>query len=336
MALRYTSPKDRHPVAYVCIPNGLGATMVILAKIQDLLTSNGYAVLTFDRLGVGFSDDNRTNQSPKPLDLVRECNFVMDSVTSNDTKWILLGPSMGSIIAQCYIATYPEKVVGFLNMDGVPYPFANQRKIFQYASYVYNIYTYIIWTGILRPSIGFALDAKTTKMFVSKSFSLEITKAQLNQSRFFGNIGLEMITMMDCCDFTSLAWGDLSILKLSKEDQLTLCQTKPNESVEINEETYERQVVNIRSISEYGSDWESPENVQTVVARLKSIQKNEGSFTYQTSPINFISDHNLIDYPEPGVLEKVWPNLVVTVMSARNHDFGSVAANSFYNNEVSL
>jgi hypothetical protein len=34
-------------------------------------------------------------------------------------------------------------------------------------------------------------------------------------------------------------------------------------------------------------------------------------------------------------LSVVWKNLVVRVMSARNHDFGSSFANSFYNQDVS-
>jgi hypothetical protein len=35
-------------------------------------------------------------------------------------------------------------------------------------------------------------------------------------------------------------------------------------------------------------------------------------------------------------LPEVWKRLVVRVMSARNHDFGSSFANSFYNQDVSF
>lgn len=220
LALRFSLPQGQYrdkPKAYVCIPNGLGATMVILGKLQDMLTDHGFAVLTFDRLGVGFTDDNPSGLSPTVLDTVRECDYVMSSVIPNqDVKWIMVGPSMGSTVAQCYIATYPEKVVGFLNMDGVAYPFHNQRKLFNFAAKIYKFYPMIIWTGILRPFIAIA-SKQSAKMFVSRTFPLDVARAQLNQARFFSNIALEMKTMMDGCEFASIAWGSLNIAKFDPQ-----------------------------------------------------------------------------------------------------------------------
>lgn len=213
MAVRFTAPIDQEPKAYICIPNGLGATIVILSKMQDQLVDRGFAILTFDRLGVGFSDDNPTGKSPSAADIIRECNFAMNSVAPVNTKWIMIGPSMGSTIAQCYIASYPEKVIGFLNLDGLPYPFAKERRHFELAGKLYRIYPWIIWTGILRPFIGMAV-MKSSKVFTSKSFDASVAKAQLNQSRFFSNIATEMKTMMDCCDMAARAWGPVNILDL--------------------------------------------------------------------------------------------------------------------------
>ena len=101
-------------------------------------------------------------------------------------------------------------------MDGVPHPFITVKPLFQKAANIYKIYKYVIWTGIMRPCIGMALK-DMGKLFVSRTFSIDYGKAQLNQSRFFVNIGIEMMTMMDCCEFASQAWGRLSMLKLTPD-----------------------------------------------------------------------------------------------------------------------
>lgn len=108
----------------ICIPNGLGATIVTISILHEELVKEGYTVLSYDRLGVGFSDANTTNIVPTAEDVVNEMNYVMNSLLPDETGWILIGPSMGSIVAQCYMATYPEKVKGFVNVDGLPYPFS--------------------------------------------------------------------------------------------------------------------------------------------------------------------------------------------------------------------
>jgi len=97
----------------------------------------------------------------------------------------------------------------------VAYTFHDQRKLFNYAAMIYKFYPMIIWTGILRPFIGMAAK-QASKMFVSRTFSLEVARAQLNQSRFFYNIATEMKTMMDGCEFASIAWGSLNIANLDK------------------------------------------------------------------------------------------------------------------------
>ncbi len=214
MVCRYTARSDFNPdLPPVCLPNGLGATLVLISPWQEELVRKGYRVLSFDRLGVGFSDDNPTGQSPTAADVVREMDYAMNHFLPAHTKWILVGGSMGSIVAQCYISVFPQKVVGFLNMDGLPYPFIKFKSQFISAGGLYKIYTYIIWTGILRPFIGMSVGPME-KHLVSDAFPAKFVKAQLNQSRFFGNIGIEMATMMHLCEFGATAWGALDLLKM--------------------------------------------------------------------------------------------------------------------------
>ena len=241
----FSQPSTPSKYPPVCVPNGLGASAVLISKMQESLVSAGFAVLSFDRFGVGLSDENTSNTPPTASDVVREMDFVMNhfmtsisgsinskssgdtnansiatadtSTPSGNTKWILLGPSKGSIVAQCYIAAHPDKVVGFLNMDGLPYPFIQQRGLFAWAGFVYKIYASIIWTGILRPFIHMS-KKDIERMFGSELFPVEVGIAQINQRRFFANVALEMHTMMDCCAMAERAWGAQSLLRLPADD----------------------------------------------------------------------------------------------------------------------
>lgn len=213
----YSEPTAPSQYPPVCIPNGLGATAVLISQMQEALVDHGFAVLSFDRLGVGLSDENTSGIAPTASDIVKEMNFVMNYVQPSDKKWILLGPSMGSIVAQCYMSVYPDKVEGFLNMDGLPYPFLKFNNSFMWAAFIYRIYASFVWTGILRPFIGMALKSND-KMFACRLFPLSIAIAQMNQRRFFANVAYEMSSMMDCCEMTAVAWGKQNILKLKKSD----------------------------------------------------------------------------------------------------------------------
>jgi pimeloyl-ACP methyl ester carboxylesterase len=209
----FSTPETESCFPPVCIPNGLGANAVLISKLQEALVAAGFTVLSFDRFGVGLSDENVSGSFPTASDVVAEMEYVMSAVLPGEQKWILLGPSMGSIVAQCYIAQHPHKIVGFLNMDGLPYPFIQQKSAFAWAGFIYKMYAAIVWTGILRPCIGMA-SKDIERMFGSRSFSLWLILALINQRRFFGNIALEMSTMMDCCAMAERAWGPQSLLKL--------------------------------------------------------------------------------------------------------------------------
>ena len=98
-------------------------------------------------------------------------------------------------------------------MNRVPYPFIIAKKNFEFASWLYKMYTYVIWTGIFRPFISQGLKSME-KGIKCEDFPIDVMYAQLNQTRFFRNIGLEMITMMELCEFGTVAWGIQDINKL--------------------------------------------------------------------------------------------------------------------------
>jgi len=325
--LRYTEPSEPSRFPPVCIPNGLGATMVAISNIHEALVMEGFRVLSFDRLGVGFSDANTTGISPTAQDVVQELDFVMNSVLPSKTEWILLGPSMGSIIGQCYVATYPAKVVGFLNMDGLPFPFKKFRSSFMGAAKIYKVYTYVIWTGIFRPFIGMLLSKPDMKWVISSAFGIEIMQAQMNRTSFYSNLAVEMETMMSCCEYAATGWGRDNILLLDQENLQALTRAEPSESVSIVPPTSPtanayRVITVDRSSSEIGENWATQEQVQQALSKLGNIVADK---EIQVSLLSNQTD---------PTLSRRWKNLVVRVMSGRNHDFGNPMANSFYTQEM--
>lgn len=342
LVLRYTEPANFDPsIPPVCLPNGLGATMVVVSPWHEELVRRGFRVLSFDRLGVGFSEDNPSQRSPTATDVIREMDFVMNSVLPADSKWILVGGSMGSTVAQCYISAFPQKIAGFLNMDGLPYPFIKFKAQFMQASTIYKIYTYIIWTGILRPFIAMGVSS-IEKHVISDAFSVKFVRAQLNQSRFFGNIAIELPTMMDLCEFASAAWGPLNLLSLDAEILEAMIRAPPNESVHIDENNGSRLTGLARSESEKGTDWVTTEEVDRAVAKMKSLVSNYGAVETSIDPYsgtNRAADEaETVSVPARVVsvpnLPEIWKKLPIRVMSGRNHDFGNSMMNSFYNDEV--
>jgi pimeloyl-ACP methyl ester carboxylesterase len=100
-----------HPV---CIPNGLGATLVTISALHERLVALGFAVLSYDRAGVGMSEARSEAGHAGAEEVVSDMRAVMEHACPGAT-WLLVGPSMGSIVAQCYVAQHPASVVGVLN-----------------------------------------------------------------------------------------------------------------------------------------------------------------------------------------------------------------------------
>lgn len=369
----FMEPNEPSPYPPICIPNGLGATAVLIAPMQEALVKHGFRVLSYDRLGVGLSDENKAKRFPSAMDVVKEMDFVMESVLPGE-KWLLLGPSMGSIVAQCYIAHHSEKVLGMLNMDGLPYPFLKMRTSFVWAAFIYRVYASIMWTGVLRPFIGASLKSSAW-MFASNSFPLSVAIAQINQTNFFGNVALEMLTMMDCCEMADAAWGSLSVLRLPAEHLESLVRAPPNVSIEFvpapkgspsssssssiaGGKNELRQVTLFRSPSEKGSEWATDYKVQQTVAFMRSQLSKELSSAIITTSVtggsntddstdSAVVNRSAVELQQPllqsdteativhkSLLGNIWPRLVVRVMSGRNHDFGNAVANSFYSQEM--
>ncbi|KAF0682533.1 Aste57867_25331 [Aphanomyces stellatus] len=302
LAVRFTrsSSSRHHPP--VCIPNGLGASMMTISPIHEELVKRGYSVLSYDRLGVGLSDRNVSRVPPTADDVVRDMDIVMASVgLPAATKWILLGPSMGSIVAQYYIAKFPTKVVGFVNMDGFPYPFSQRRTKFEQAGHIYRAYAAIIWTGVMRPFIGFGIHAMRDRL-ESAAFSIDVVCAEVNQPNFFGNLALEMHTMVDLAEKVTVAWGTQSCLELAPRDLHTLVFTTPtavadvidnNVYVDMNDDGHARDLV-----PNYGSV--SPAESAAAIEDLLARQP--------------LSD-----------LARTWRELHVAVMSGRNFEGAATA-----------
>ena len=100
---------------------GKGETLVLLhgflgsskywSKLQPLLTNSGYRVITIDLLGFG--------NAPKPRNAnyhyEDHVNHVHDSIKSlNLHSFVLIGHSMGALVASRYTLTYPENVVSLV------------------------------------------------------------------------------------------------------------------------------------------------------------------------------------------------------------------------------
>ncbi|KAF0757273.1 hypothetical protein AaE_004320 [Aphanomyces astaci] len=198
LAVRFT-PSTNTSLPPVCIPNGLGASMTTISPLHEELAKRGYAVLSYDRLGVGLSDRNITGVPPSADDVVKDMDFILSAVLPQSTKWLVVGPSMGSIVGQYFVATYPSRVVAFLNMDGFPYPFCRRRTKFILAGYIYKAYASIIWTGVMRPFISMGIQAWRSRL-ESAAFSIDVVCAETNQTNFFRNLAFEMNTMIDLAD----------------------------------------------------------------------------------------------------------------------------------------
>jgi hypothetical protein len=370
VALRFTGPscgddqKKRYPI---CIPNGLGATMVTISILHEALVNEGYTVLSFDRLGVGFSDPNLTNTIPTAEDVINEMNYVMDSVLPGEKQWILIGPSMGSIVSQCYMAAYPEKVKGFVNVDGLPYPFAKVKDSFLKASRIYKVYSYLIWTGLFRPFIGPFLRNPEMKWLSSTAFPINFAIAQMNQSNFYHNLSLEMVTMILCCEYVVPRWGKWNLLQMTEEQIQQISQATPFENIETDltktpkEGIIDRKLTIFRSKSEIGSEWISPESLQDLFDGIDGTALHQNQDSSHLNPLNEESaakeppldsslQESLLSSPltagdsesltavntiETQEFLRFWRSeLIVRVLSARSHDYGNALINRFYTQEM--
>jgi len=213
LMIRLTKPTESSSTKpLVIFPGGLAANLTAMAKHQDMLTERGFIVVNFDRYGVGFSDENCNGIPPSARDVAREMEYVMNnalSSSSNTTanatqKWISVGGSMGSTVTQAYMALYPNRLCGFLNLDGFPHGFVQYEsaKFLGTNAGIWRQFSQIVWTGFMR-FLFTSMSADLLKKMESRSFGPEIL-ALMCRKRFFGNAALEFFTMFSVADLASI------------------------------------------------------------------------------------------------------------------------------------
>ena len=207
------------------IANGLGATLLTIAKLHDLLEEAGFPVLSYDRAGVGMSDPLPPGAKADDVErAVADMRFLMDwceeglEPTAQQQQqqqqrqhrpWIVCGLSMGAVVAQCFIARHPEMVGGVVNLDGLPFPFGSKRAKFEAAGQIYGFLTCVSQVGLLRPPLALfgGNSALLRQAATPPRFPLAVLLAQMQCPGFFGAIAQEMGLMMALCDAAAAAWG---------------------------------------------------------------------------------------------------------------------------------
>ncbi len=293
LAVRYTMPRKDHPCPRkypVVIPNGLAATLATIGAIQDALVKEGFSVLSYDRLGVGLSDENKTGKVPTVEEVNDDLYEVMCSVAPATQKWILFGPSMGSIAGQCFLGAHSDMVVAFMNLDGLAHPFHHLRKGFLRFGMMYKFNSYVAYTGMMRPMLFFMRSF--LKKFESSMFSVDFISAQMNSPEFYYNVGIEMVLMMDQAKRASDLWGPVSLDRLDDATIVTLASVRPTQNG-----LYAGGVWTPlpRSRHELGTDWALTADVAALKSEL---------LAKATSP-----------------LAVFWQSLVVRSMSSRFYDY---------------
>jgi len=314
LAVRWCPGRDP-TLPPVCIPNGLGATLITINSLFELLEKRGYAVLTYDRAGVGFSDPLPPSQAHHATakDVVADMKLVLDGHIGVGGKrpWILVGPSMGSIVSQAYISEHPDDVIGFLNMDGFPYPFAAKTDKFIKAGGIYRAVASVIWTGIIRPFL--ALGSSALVKMSSETFPVEVIIAQTNQENFYGSLAREMVTMMDLASFSLAQWGmAFDIAAMDGQEKEVLINAAP---WACGDEAEDGWVDLPRGPAEMGSDWTDKETVVKVVTNLLERASGGSNDGQPLCP-----------------LPRKWPKMVVRVMSGRDYNLG--AGSDFYDQDM--
>ena len=112
-------------------------------------------------------DPNNTGLPPSAHDVAREMDLVMrhcDELLSQrggygdgGRKWIAVGGSMGAIVTTAFMAIYPNRLSGLLNLDGFPHGFVTVDKLYlnTYAP-MWGLYGKLAPTGMMRLLFSFA------------------------------------------------------------------------------------------------------------------------------------------------------------------------------------
>jgi pimeloyl-ACP methyl ester carboxylesterase len=263
----------------VIMPGGLASNLMTMAKIQDQLTQqHGFTVVNFDRLGVGWSDpypmptttkDNPRRLSPSAADVAREMKYVMDHCgvvnnnnNNNNTKqqqqqqqqWIQIGGSMGSNVAAAFVALYPNDLIGFFNLDGLPHAFLQIqcKKFLVDGAKIMSIMRHLRWTGL--PRLALTMAMKPMLPAIGSAFTARQVVGVMCREQFFVTTGLEYTTLMSCCDLEVAAWGPQATTEYKVSTMRQMTCLAPTESIIVDEMNgIPRQVTQERAACELGT-----------------------------------------------------------------------------------
>ena len=335
LAVRWTPGAEGTALPPVAIPNGLGATIVSIGRLHDAIAARGFPVLSYDRAGVGMSDPLPAGtHHAGAADTVADLRAVLLAFHPGGDAggWLMVGPSMGSIVVQAYLAAYgddplPAGIVnGFLNLDGFPFPFSAKRPRFERSALVYRGVASVIWTGILRCALLAAGGA--LKAIETTTFPLAVVRAQMNARNFYGSLAAEMYTMLDCADAALSGWGPaFDIAALDAATLSPLVAAAPAACGDVvsslpDDGTGDKALAAgaasaagwaelPRSAWERGAAWADASATAAAVERLLAADSASGA---------------------PSILPRVFRRLVVRCMSARSYDFPG--GKSFYDDEM--
>ena len=125
--------------AVMVVVHGMAEHRKRYDRFAEILSEHGIAVLTYDQRGHGesVSDSSELGYFGRFdgwMNLVRDLNGLISSLKKKfDVPVILLGHSMGSMVARCYLKRYAQKVDAVI-LSGAPNftPFAYAGRLLAY------------------------------------------------------------------------------------------------------------------------------------------------------------------------------------------------------------
>lgn len=224
---------------------------------------------------------------------------------------------MGAVVAQGFIARHPGMVGGFVNVDGVPFPFGAKRAKFMGAAKIYRLMTRASRLGLLRLplSLAGATSAVLRQAATPPRFPLPVVLAQMQDPLFWAAIAREMPLMMGLCDAAAAAWGPA----FTAEELGALANAAPAACGDVRDAaTGPGAWADLpRARGEEGEGWAAPEATRAALDRL--LARAAAAKGRQEG--------------EPAPLWRMWQRLTaVRVLSARNYDFG--AASRWYDADM--
>jgi pimeloyl-ACP methyl ester carboxylesterase len=133
--IQHTSAGDMHMMDSGCgsipvvLEAGIGSSSLIWATVEPEL-SRLTRVISYDRLGYGFSDDAKSDRTCRAL--VEELREALREAKAPSPR-ILVGHSFGGMLMRVYAGMYPREVAGLVLVDALDpaefFPLPPQREL---------------------------------------------------------------------------------------------------------------------------------------------------------------------------------------------------------------